>query len=209
MPFDTWLLFAALCAAASYTPGPNMLLSMTHGLIHGPRRTLATALGLLAGLWVLMSVSTAGFGAILAASETAFQAVKWCGVVYLAYLGWKVWKAPAADLNVSEDEDSPTVPAWRLMVQAFGVSLSNPKAIVFFTALFPQFINAQQALLPQFLILATTFSLIEFSMIMSTASGAGRLAPWLSRNGRARHINRVSGGVMLTAAALLASVKRI
>ncbi len=209
MPFHTWLAFAAVTLAVSYTPGPNMLLSIATGLSHGVRHTLATAGGLLLSMWVLMAASTAGLGAVLAASATAFLAVKWCGVLYLAWLGIKAWWAPSVIASMAAGRTTDVPDHRRLALQAFGVGLSNPKAIVFFTALFPQFIDPARPFLPQILALAATFTAIEFCMIMSTASGAGSLAPWLARGDRARWINRLSGGVLVVAAVLLASVRRV
>ena len=206
MSLHTWLVFAAITLATSYTPGPNMLLSMSHGMQHGVHRAPATAIGLVAGLWVLMIISTAGFGAILAASENAFLVVKWCGVAYLAYLGLRTWRSPAPSFVATDG--APHIPVWRQTVQAFGVSLSNPKAIVYISALFPQFIDTRAPILSQFFILAITFSVIEFTMSVTTANGAGRLVPWLNRRGSGL-INRISGGVLMGAAALLATVRRI
>jgi threonine/homoserine/homoserine lactone efflux protein len=160
-------------------------------------------------MWVLMAASTVGLGAVLAASASAFQMVKWCGVLYLAWLGIKVWRAPSVIGGMASGRPSGVPDHRRLALQAFGVGLSNPKAIIFFTALFPQFIDPSRPFLPQILALAATFTGIEFCMIMSTASGAGSLAPWLARGDRARWINRVSGGVLVAAAALLASVRRV
>lgn len=209
MPFHTWLAFAAVTLAVSYTPGPNMLLSISTGLQHGVRHTLSTAGGLLVSMWVLMTASTAGLGAVLAASAGAFQAVKWCGVLYLAWLGVKAWRAPSVAVSIAAGRAGGPPNHRSLAMQAFGVGLSNPKAIIFFTALFPQFIDPSRPFLPQMLTLAATFTVIEFGMIMSTASGAGSLAPWLARDDRARWLNRLSGGVLVAAAVLLASVRRV
>lgn len=209
MLFHTWLTFVAVNLVVSYTPGPNMLLSMSTGLLHGPRHALVTAAGLLVSMWVPMAASTAGLGVVLATSATAFQVVKWCGVGYLAWLGVKLWRAPSM-MVAGDAKDAPAAPSHRsLIIQAFGVGLSNPKAIIFFTALFPQFIDPSQSFLPQMFLLAGTFSVIEFCMIMSTAAGAGTLAPWLARGDRARWINRLSGGVLVVAAILLAGVRRV
>jgi homoserine/homoserine lactone efflux protein len=208
MSLHTWIAFALLNAAISFMPGPNLLLSLSHGLRHGPRRTLATALGLLAGLWVLMGITAAGLGAVFAASGWAFLAVKWAGALYLAWLGFRAWRAPTPRLSPSgptEDGASPL----RLAAQGFGVALGNPKAIAFLGALFPQFIDPARPWPLQMAILATTTSVIEFTMIMLTASGAGRLAPWLRQGNRARWINRASGGALLGAAAVLAWLKAI
>lgn len=209
MSFHTWVAFAAVTLAVSYTPGPNMLLSISTGLVHGVRHSWATAAGLLVSMWVLMTASVAGLGAILAASASLFLVVKWCGVAYIAWLGVKLLRSPPVVMGLSAEQPAAPPDHRSLAVQAFGVGISNPKAIIFFTALFPQFIDPTNPFLPQMLTLAATFTAIELCMILSTASGAGTLAPWLSRGDRGRWINRVSGGVLLVAAALLASVRRV
>lgn len=128
---------------------------------------------------------------------------------FLAWLGLKAWRAPSVVVSIAAARAGCPPNHRSLAVQAFGVGLANPKAIIFFTALFPQFIDPVRPFLPQMLILATTFTVIEFGMIMSTASGAGSLAPWLARGDRARWLNRLSGGVLMAAAVLLASVRRV
>jgi threonine/homoserine/homoserine lactone efflux protein len=130
-------------------------------------------------------------------------------VVYLAWLGVRLWRAPPAVLGTSAGGAGGPPSHRGLAIQAFGVGISNPKAILYFTALFPQFVDPALPLLPQMATLATTFTAVEFCMIMSTASGAGSLAPWLAEGDRSRWINRLSGSILLAAAALLASVNRV
>lgn len=155
MEWQTWFLFVTTVFFLSATPGPNMLLALSHGIRFGPRKAVATGVGTIAALMILMMVSVTGLGALLAASETAFSVVKWCGVAYLLFLGVKTWRAPGpVDASDVETEGTggmapkPTA-AWRLGMQAFVVCFSNPKAIVFFVALFPQFLETQQPLAPQ------------------------------------------------------------
>jgi len=209
MSLNTWAAFALLFLVLSYTPGPNMLLAASHGMLFGPRRTMATAFGLISGLWVLIGISTAGLGAVLAASPKAFDAVRWAGSAYMAWLGYKALTAPPLDLEDSRSEETAGSTIWQRAAQGFAVSLSNPKAIVVFTAVLPQFLDQGSPILPQVGQEVTTISLLEFSMIMSSATLSGRLVPWLRRSGRTAWINRVSGSVLIIAALLLAGISHL
>jgi threonine/homoserine/homoserine lactone efflux protein len=95
---NLWLAYVAAVFVVSGTPGPNMLLSLTHGIHHGLTRTFSTMLGLLTGLAIILSISIGGLGALLVASATAFRVIKYIGAVYLIYLGVKVWRT--ADTGV-------------------------------------------------------------------------------------------------------------
>ena len=209
MSFQTWAAFALLFLVLSYTPGPNMLLAASHGMLFGPKRTMATAAGLIGGLWVWIGVSAAGVGALLATSPQAFDAVRWAGSAYMAWLGYKALKAPAMELGGKEDGEPQGVTLSQRLFQGLAVSLSNPKAIVVFTAVLPQFVDQARPLLPQVGHEIVTISLLEFSMIMTSASLAGRLVPWLRRSGRTIWINRVSGSVLIVAAVLLAGIAHL
>lgn len=211
MAFNTWILFATTVFFLSATPGPNMLLALGHGLRFGPRRAIATGVGTVVGLSVLLLASVTGLSALLAASETAFTIVKWCGVAYLVVLGVRTWRAPP-DAPAAEAEGPALPPAggspWRLGTQAFAVCISNPKAIVFMVALFPQFLDTTAPLAPQVTVLAVTFGVCEFLWIMAYAIGGGRLLPLLQRAGAGRLVNRLTGGLLIGAGALLAVVRR-
>jgi len=177
MSFQTWAAFALLFLVLSYTPGPNMLLAASHGMLFGPKRTMATAIGLIAGLWVWIGVSAAGVGAVLAASPQAFEAVRWAGSAYMAWLGYRALRAPAMELEGSEDGEPQGSSISQRLFQGLAVSLSNPKAIVVFTAVLPQFVDQARPLLPQVGDEIATITVLEFSMIMTSASLAGRLVP--------------------------------
>jgi homoserine/homoserine lactone efflux protein len=206
MSFNTWAAFALLFLVLSYTPGPNMLLAASHGMLFGPKRTVATAAGLIAGLWVWIGVSAAGVGAVLSASPKAFDAVRWAGAAYMAWLGYKALTAPPMDLEDGSSDEGSGNSFWKRASQGLAVSLSNPKAIVVFTAVLPQFLDQTRPLLPQVGHEIATITVLEFSMIMSSATLSGRLVPWLKRSGRTNWINRISGGVLIIAAALLAGI---
>lgn len=210
MSWQTLGLFFVTFFFISATPGPNMLLAMSLGLRFGVRRAAWGGLGMVAGLTVLAGLSVLGLGALLAASEPAFLTVKWAGVAYLTWLGWQTWRAPVQPVQAGAApvaDGSGT--AGRLFVRGVLVAFSNPKALVFMAALFPQFIEPAQPLLPQFTALVSLMAVIEFGWILAYAAGGHTIAARLSSTRAVRSLNRVSGGLMIGAGGLLALAKRI
>ena len=201
MTLSTWLIYLATVLVVSATPGPNMLLAMTHGIRYGLRRTLPTLLGLLLALALIMTASAAGLGALLATSEWLFAGVKYAGAAYLLWLGIKTWRAEPQALD--ESSDTLTGSGWTGFRTGFLVAMSNPKAIVFFTALFPQFMDPAQPQGPQLLILAATFFVIETSWQCAYAAGGARLKAWLNSPRRLKLMNRVAGGSFIAAGVAL------
>lgn len=208
MTLNTWLLYLVTVFFVSATPGPNMLLAMTHGIHYGVRRTMATCLGLMTGLGLIMAGSSAGLGALLQASEQLFSLIKWAGAGYLIFLGIKTWRAvprPVAELgDETQGEFTPAM----MFRNGFLVAMSNPKAFVFFTALFPQFMDAELPQGPQLLILVLSFVVIESSWQLIYAGGGARLASWLNTSRRLKLVNQLSGGAFVAAGVLLSGVSR-
>lgn len=209
MAVETWLLFLAASIGLSLTPGPNGLLSLTHGVIYGSRRTLFTVSGGVLGFALLMALSMAGLGALIAASEQVFTAVKWMGALYLVYLGIKTWRSPPVPVRaVNENEVDSGISPWYLFSRGFMVATSNPKVIIFFTAFLPQFIDPLVSQWSQFLVMAVTFCMIEFITEMTLAVGAQRILPWLGIGGNIKIFNRISGGTFIGAGLLLVTVEK-
>lgn len=208
MQLQTWLLYVVTVFFVSATPGPNMLLALTHGIRHGVRKTLPTICGLLLALGIVMLGSAAGLGALLAASEKLFSLVKYAGAAYLVYLGIKTWRAPAMPLTAAGASEAAGDSNWAKFRTGFLVAMSNPKAFIFFTALFPQFMDAHAPQGPQLAILAATFYVIESSWQFAYAAGGARLSQWLASARRVRWLNRFAGGSFVGAGVALSSVSR-
>lgn len=202
---ELYLLYLAAAVGLTLTPGPNGLLCLTHGATFGLRPTLATVAGGALGFLVLIAASLAGLGALLAASEAAFTAAKWAGGAYLAYLGIRLWRAPAPSLPAGRPGGVRPRP-WAMFRQGFGVAASNPKALVFFTAFLPHFMAPGLPFAAQFLLLGGTFVAVEVAYELALAGLAGRAAPWLARHGRT--FNRAVGGAFVGLGAALAGTSR-
>ena len=101
MLLSTWLLYVAAVFVLTVTPGPSVLMCVSTAVNLGPRKALVTSLGSTSAIVGLMTLSALGLGALLAASETLFTALKWAGAAYLAYLGVRALLAPASDIRVA------------------------------------------------------------------------------------------------------------
>lgn len=212
MTLSTLWLFIAMTFVISATPGPNMLMVMTVGARHGLRASVMAMLGCMTALLAMMSLSAAGLGAVLHTSPQVFEALRLAGAAYLAYLGIKVWRSPVEEhpADSTDDMQPPSLPAvnsWGIYRQAFLVAASNPKAILFAAAFFPQFIHPDAPQLPQFAILLATFTVIEVSWYFVYAVSGKRLSVYLQRAPVMRLFNRVTGGVFVGFAALMATAR--
>jgi homoserine/homoserine lactone efflux protein len=200
---STYLLYLAAVGLLIVTPGPTMLMTLSNAVNHGPARALVSTAGSLSASVGIMALSALGLGAVLAASETAFTLLKVLGAAYLVWLGIKTIRngdrlalAPAATARGS------------LFMQGLLVGASNPKALFFFAAFFPQFIDPAAPVLPQFVLLSFTFVLGDFLLLVACAFGVGRLTGWLRRAGVVRWINRVCGGLFALMGGLLLFSRR-
>lgn len=206
MSLDLWLVYLVAAIGLSLTPGPNGLLSLTHGICFGFRPTIYTVLGGTFGFFVLIAASLAGMGALLAASEQAFMIAKWIGAAYLVYLGIRLWRAPTSALTVAQEaEPHKTRPLW-MFNQGFMVAVSNPKALIFFAAFLPQFMVPGVSYPVQLAVFGGTFVVVEFVYELLLALMAQRIAPWLNRHGR--WFNRAAGGTFIGIGAALTTASR-
>lgn len=203
MTLETWLAFVAASLVLTMTPGPSILLGMVHALRFGTKRTLFTALGDISANMIQMLLVAAGLGIVIAHSAVGFLVIKWTGVGVLVYMAVKMWRS-APSLPDAATPDRSAHPA-RLYASGFAVAFGNPKALVFFTAFFPQFINPGVPVLPQLSIMCPTMAALDFSFVMLYAAGAKQCLSFLRRHPRL--LNRTGGGTLLTAAGVLASAR--
>jgi threonine/homoserine/homoserine lactone efflux protein len=212
MTLSTWWLFIVMTFVVSATPGPNMLFIMSTSARRDIRTAVVAMLGCMTALLAMMSISAAGLGALLQTFPAVFEALRLAGAAYLAYLGFKCWRSAVhGQVDDAAGESShvalPTVQPGTIYRQGFLVAASNPKAILFAAAFFPQFINPDIAKLPQFAILLTTFTVIEVAWYFVYALSGKRLSVYLQRTSVMRAFNRLTGGVFIGFAALMATAR--
>jgi threonine/homoserine/homoserine lactone efflux protein len=199
MALHTWLLLFAAAVGLSLTPGPNGLLALSHGALHGHRKTLFTVCGGVLGFVILMALSMLGIGAVLQASVSALEVLKLVGGAYLAWLGIQLWRAPPIRLQADAARADNRGP-W-MFRKGFLTAVSNPKALLFYGAFLPQFLDPNRDLLTQFIVMAASFMAVEFVVEYLLALLAHRIRPLLERAGRT--FNRVCGGMFVAIGAAL------
>lgn len=211
MSLQHWLIYLSLVVVVIATPGPSAVLCMTHGASHGPYRTVATLLGGMLASMTLMFLSSMGLGAVIAASDTLFQLIKFTGALYLVFLGISVWRStpPAASAGTNEDVGrliaSTTTQLFR---QGVVVGIANPKDLLFFGALFPQFLEPSRPMLPQMATLAATWLVVDGAAMFCYATLGSKIGPTLSRLGLSKVLNRITGGAFIAAGGVLAATNK-
>ena len=209
MTLSTYLLYVAAVAVLVLTPGPTMLMSMTNAVQHGVPKAMMSVCGSLTAVLCVMILSSLGLGALLAASETAFTVFKLIGAAYLIYLGIKTFLSPTSTFQpTGEDSARLQRSVHQMYVQGLLVGGSNPKALLFFAAFFPQFLNPSADWAPQIAVLSLTFVAFEFSVLGICCLFVGRIAPWLRQPGRARWFNRSSGSLFAGMGLVLLTLRR-
>jgi homoserine/homoserine lactone efflux protein len=201
--------FAAMWLIA-LSPGSGAVLSMSHGLSYGVRRTTPTILGLQLGLAVILLVAGLGVGAVLLASATAFLVIKLLGAAYLIWLGWRQWRAPvsAAPDAAGAGAGEAQLSVGQRVLRGFLTNVTNPKGIVFMVAVLPQFIDPKRPLALQLAILLVTTLAVDVTVMHGYAWLASRLQTLLRSVRARRNQNRVFGSVLMLMGASLALVKR-
>lgn len=201
MTLEIWSIYAATVLALMSTPGPSQLLMLSNSGAHGFRRSLLTAAGDLSANALQMLAAGLGLAVIIAASGTALTLIKWAGVAYLIWLGIRmIGKAKPGDPDL--DDVKGNVSLGSLWMQGFLTSAANPKAVVFFAALFPQFISADGPFWPQFLILSVTYIVVDGAFLSAYGVGASWVAARFKGTAKV-WIERVGGSFMVVAAILL------
>ena len=206
MTWTTWALFALTEGVLCLVPGPAVLLVVAQGLAQGGRASIFANLGILTGNTVYFALSAAGLGAVLLSSYEVFFAIKWLGAAYLVWLGVTAFFGKSSTLSVTAARERPR--PLRMLVNGAVLQLANPKAILFFTALLPQFIDPAEPLLMQFVILAVTSVVLEFLVLLGYGMLAGKAAVAAQCPELTRWINRVSGSLLVAAGIGMAAIRR-
>lgn len=211
MPLDTYLIYLAAVGVFFATPpDTSQLLIVSNSIRHGLRKSTFTVAGDLTANALQMTAAAFGLAAVIATSASAFAWIKWLGVAYLAWIGLQMFLSKdGGDTAAGTAAGAPAgAPAsgtrFRLFRQGFLTSMANPFAVVFFGALFPQFIDPEVSVLPQLLILGGTYIVVDGIILLLWGWLGVRAAAALKRSAFGL-INRICGGLMMVAAALLAA----
>ena len=197
MGYQSWCFYLTLVVAATATPGPAVLYITTTSGLYGWRRATFAALGNITGLLCLGLVAVTGLGTLLTASRFLFDLVRYAGALYLFYMGIRLFFSREANGISMDGQGGIPVSGWKIFLHAFGVAVGNPKAIVFLTALFPQFIDPARGLACQFCPLISVLMLFSFGFLMGYACLAHRVRGWLGVSRRMAWARRASGSIFM------------
>jgi homoserine/homoserine lactone efflux protein len=216
MTFKTWLLFLVMETALSLSPGPAVFYVVSQGVRGALRRSLPAAAGIISANAVYFTLSATSLGALIAASAGFFAAAKWVGAAYLIYLGVKALRSAGASHAVVLGDTAPAAEKHgdrrRVYLGALTLQLANPKALLFFLALLPQFIDPARPVAPQMLILAATSMLPEFCILLGYGWLAHRALRASAKFGVSSGMNRwlawIEGAGLLGCATLVLKFSR-
>jgi threonine/homoserine/homoserine lactone efflux protein len=201
MHLNWWLAYVSTILILMSTPGPSHVLMLSNSLTHGFRKSIATLAGDLSANILQMLIAAAGLVTVVQASPSFFMYVKWGGVAYLIYLGIRLYlkSQPITDQQRSAGTGRSRQ---ALYWQGFLTSATNPKAIIFFAALFPQFLDHTKPMVEQFVILSATYLVMDGCFLLFYG-GFARLVSGFFRGRSPAYLNRTSGTLLIIAAIIL------
>lgn len=208
MDLQLWLYYLIAILILTASPGPSVLLCVTKSATQGFNYAVYSAFGSLIAIIGIMTLSFTGLGVIIASSELVFTIIKYTGAGYLIYLGFKALTSKQENYHFDKNKDMKKRDKLSSFLSGFVVGGSNPKAIIFFAALFPQFINTNAPLLNQYIVFVSTFAVLELSWLMFYSYLGHKSSNWFLQKGRAKFFNRITGGVFIGAGVLLSTSNR-
>ena len=206
MDLSVWITYFVATVVLSLSPGPGVFSTISSGLHYGLKRGMWNGVGMQLANFILLVIVAVGLGAILIASETLFTMVKWIGVGYLVYLGIVTWRTPPRGFVDNDDGLQHT--AREIFMRGFWVNITNPKGIIFFAAIFPQFIDVARPQAPQYAILAITTFVVDVLVMAMYCALAARVMGAMKDERHLKWINRTLGGAFVAAGVALASFRR-
>lgn len=198
MELNFLIMFSSAVFSASIVPGPTTLLALNHGTKYGAKNVIISALGNLTGTWIQAILSLTGIGMVLVQSKMMFNIIKFLGVLYLIYIGISTF-FQKTDFMIKDNKESRNLnmSSKKLFGEAFFVTLGNPNAIIFFIALFPQFIEIGKSSLIKIAISFLILSIIAFSCMMIYGLFGEKIKIIFNSKRKVKIFNFVIGGVFI------------
>jgi len=209
LPIDVLLAYTAACIAVIIVPGPSVTVIIANSMRYGTRAGLWTDGGTQAGLATMLLVLAAGLSTIINHMGWVFDWLRLVGAAYLIWLGIKLWRGGGATSLTTAEQNSGAErgSGAKFFWQGFLVLWSNPKALLFFGAFIPQFLDPAGSPLAQTLLLGLIFILVAAILDSSYAVAAGRAGRWLTGR-RLRLMERISGSFLIGGGLWLAFSRR-
>jgi len=209
MSLNTLLLYTVIAFFHVTSPGPAVFLAIANGIRGDMSKVVSSSFGNILGLSILSTASILGLGAIVTASATIFLIVKITGALYLIYLGIKFIKSSKAiDINALAKQENRQKSKKDYFKEGFILAVTNPKPILFFTAIFPQFLNTKADILPQFIVMTLIFMFISFGSLCFYGFLAKKSQKLLSNSKRVAWFHKITGGIFIALGIGLLQLKR-
>ena len=203
MSFYGMLTFCAVYALAVGTPGPGIAAVIARSLAHGFKGAPAFVAGFIVGDLTWFAIAATGLAALAKSAATVFVVIKWAGVIYLLFLAWKLWTAPAERIAVNENDAGQH--GWRAFLASLMLTLANPKAILFFLALLPTVIDLASMNALRFIEISLAMAVIMPAVLFTYVFLAARARQLFTTPNAVRRLNRSSGIAMAGAAVVVAT----
>ena len=200
---ENYLLYLQIILFLFITPGSPRVLIVSYSMIYGAKKSAWTALGDITANSIQMIVVTFIIGSLLLAYPKIMIIMKWLGIIYLTYLAYELFYAKVKNFSSSNKEITKTNIS--LFRDGFLVAGLSPKALIFFGAIFPNFMNFQGNYISQFIILAITYVVLDFITLMTYGLGAQKISIWLQANPKT--INVISAAALLIIAFITGFVR--
>lgn len=192
MTFEIYIAYIVACFVIALVPGPTVTVIVANSLAHGSRAGLLNVAGTQLGLALMMAILVVGLSSVIAAMGWLFDWLRWAGAAYLVWLGWKLLRAPEAMVDIQKS----SVPKGGFLLQGFLVLMANPKALLWFGAFIPQFIDPTGNYVGQIVVLGVTAMAVALVSDGAYAVVTGRASAMLSRK-RVRLVSQLSGGFLI------------
>lgn len=204
MELQTFLIFAVTTAVVVFSPGPTAILMASQGAGNGLKRTLFGLFGITSATMIYFILSATGIASLIVASHTLFQIIKWVGVAYLLYLGCSAIFSKSGGLVVKSS--APVKHGASLFANGFLIEFSNPKALLYFSAILPQFLDVSRPIAMQFLIMWVTAFLLQIIIYAAYAYLGERLIKGGVKEWIVSVVNKTAGAALIFAGVKMASV---
>ncbi|WP_305259780.1 LysE family translocator [Undibacterium sp.] len=205
MNLESWALFTATEAALSLSPGPAVMMVVAYGIARGWRTSLFVTLGILTGNAIYFAISATGIGSLILASPQVFMAIKYLGAAYLVYLGLSAIFGKPSPLTISK-LDSVILSGRKIFSSALMLQLMNPKTMLMFVAILPQFIDPKEPVGIQMLILAACSIIPEFFILLGYGMLASKASHWATQERYAVTTERIAGTLVTGAGIMVALI---
>lgn len=204
MEFQIFLLFVTTTAVVIFSPGPTAIMIASQGAGNGLKRTFTGVLGITSATIVYFALSVMGIASLIVASHTLFLVIKWSGVAYLVYLGITAFFSKSGGLVIQST--APQRSRSSLFMHGFLIEFSNPKALLYFSAILPQFLDVGKPIATQFLIMWIATFLLQIIIYSAYAYLGQRLVQGGVKSWVINLINKTAGAALIFAGIKMASV---